>query len=136
MISKNALLIFLAQNNKQKKTGRPLASQASETPVKVQNIDLLNLQSKIDGLQAEKNLLKEIINQQKETIEQSKRLEDHLVTARKQVERELEYQRVANAQANEKIVVLENRIQQLMVYLSLPWWRRIGNPMPMITLKE
>ena len=147
MISKEALLVFLAQNNKQNKTGRPLASEKkepeqsqkppSENPEQINfELEKQNLQAQIDNLQAEKDLLREIIAQQSQTIEQAKRIEQHLIDARKQVERELEYQRTAVTMANEKIATLENKNQQLLVYLTLPWWRRIGNPAPMLSQKS
>ena len=143
MISKEALLVFLAQNNKQNKTGRPLATEKKETEAYSENTEQINfalekqsLQGQIDNLKAEKELLREMIAQQGQTIEQAKRIEQHLIDARKQVERELEYQRTAVAVANEKIATLENKNQQLLVYLTLPWWRRIGNPAPMLSQKS
>ena len=152
MISKEALLIFLAQTNKQNKTGRPLAIENNpETSIddaktnkptteNSENMNLMlekqKLQAQIDNLQAEKQLLREIIAQQKQTIDQAKRIEEHLIDARKQVERELEYQRTATVICNEKLANLENKNQQLMVYLTLPWWRRMGNPVPMLTQKS
>lgn len=147
MISKEKLLLFLAQNNKQNKTGRPLATakkeleqpakDTTETTEQIAfHMEKQNLQAQITNLMAEKDLLREIIAQQNQTIEQAKRIEQHLIDARKQIERELEYQRTAVAMANEKMAMLENKNQQLLVYLTLPWWRRIGNPAPMLTQKS
>ena len=150
MISKAELLLFLAENNKQKKVGRPTIQEQKQKKEQVDNQEqqhkrdalleqqvqssslIAILQAKIQTLEAEKTLLREMLEQQQQNVEQGKRIENHLLETKNMVERELEYQRVLTSQANEKAEKLQLKLQQLMMYLTLPWWKKLSSPAPML----
>lgn len=129
MVSKTELIAFLSINKapvRPKQTGRPAAIVASIAKLDQEKQELVR---EIEVLRKENEMLAILIkkgDQLSESQAQTIRIHESTMSAlRADIERMRE--------DKEK---LGNQLQQTMVYLTLPWWKRWSNPVPMLTTSQ
>ena len=87
----------------------------------------VQLEAKVDTLQGENTILQEM-------LKQAERMEAQLIKAREFTERELERQVMKLNEVNNRANKLEKKMSQLTIYMSLPWWKRLFTPFPIMAI--
>ena len=87
------------------------------------------LESKVSHLENEKGLLQD-------TLLMAEQMEERLRALCRSTELELQHQLQRIEKVNQHAEQLEERVQQLSSYVSLPWWRRWFSSQPMLTSSQ
>lgn len=132
LVSKSEIMAHLAVNGK---VNPPRPKSTEEITVSAQQ--WINekeiLISKIEGLESERKLMNQLLDQAQENTKMLQIMTEQLISARELAESELQRQIKATNVVENNNIRLSRRIEDLMVYLSMPWWRRWSTGAPMLT---
>lgn len=126
MVSKQELLAYLAQNALPKgkaSKGRPKSKIVSREVIKQER----------DEAQKEIIMLKAQLKMKDEMMEMLKQHTNDIKHSNALLDKQLNNLRLDLSSANDKNEKLDLRIAQLTQYLSLPWYRRFGKTLPLLT---
>jgi len=92
------------------------------------------LLEKISSLEREKELMNQLLIQAQENTKTHELMNRQLISARELAESELNRQIKAFELAEEKNMRLSKRMDELTVYMSMPWWKRWSLNTPLLTV--
>ena len=118
MISKAELMVFLATEAiptpTESRVGRPEAESASIAKIRLENQEL---QAKVTALEQEKEFLRQMLDHQKELI-------NELQNSRNMLTEQGKLSRLDLEREVDKTERLQMRIERLTMYFALPFWKR------------
>ena len=126
LVSRKELLAYLAQSalpKSKSSTGRPKRKVVSRDIIKQERDDALK----------EIILLKSQLKMKDEMIEMLKQHTNDVKVSKQELDNQIKDLRVDLASERERNEKLDNRIANITLYLSQPWWRRVGKPIPLLT---
>ena len=132
MVSKSEVMAHLAVNGKINPP-RPKAIEEITVSAQQWQVEKELLLAKISGLETEKKLMTRLLEQAQENADVQKEMAQQLISARQLAESELQRQIKATEILESNNIRLSRRIEDLMVYLSMPWWRRLSTGAPLLT---
>lgn len=135
LVSKNEIMAHLAVNGK---INPPRPKPIDEITVSAQQwqVEKSKLINQIKGLERERELMAQLLEQSQENINIQKRMAEEIIDAKKKVEAELQRQIKTTEMLELNNVRLSRRIEDLMSYLSMPWWRKWSVGVPLLTTKK
>lgn len=126
MISKSELLAFLATNkspDKLKQAGRPPDISASLSKLEIDKKEI----------EAEMKIAQEKIKMLERMLVQADQLSSTQTQAIEAAERRSAELRVDNELLKTDLVRTRLKLEQVTVYLSLPWWKKWNSSVPLLT---
>ena len=132
LVSRSEIMAHLAMNGKINPPRPKQVEKISVSATQWRNEKDVLLE-KINRLENEKILMNQLLGQAQENAKIHQMMAAQLISARELAESELQRQIKAMSVVEENNIRLSRRIEDLMVYLAMPWWRKWSTGAPLLT---